>query len=299
MRSPILLLEQQIAGAPFNVAPEKANLCAQHRDDHKIECVLEDEPGFGIRVRPNKDTHHPEIVLPIAALEYLWSFSHYCWVLTQEYASAQRTGASQFDCMGTQRLRGSWSVLEWAKSNLGGTGTAPWPGSGPRPRRDSYSTDDTRVATELFLCAFAWIVHHEIGHIVLKHPLVSTAFSVQEERAADQHATDWLLSGLKRADLRLKKRALGLAVAVLCLQSLEVTSTSCLRNTHPAAHNRIFENTARYQCGNEEVVEAMCTVVLQYLFHETGVAANVNGATFADILGDLLYDIARSKSGSV
>jgi len=43
----------------------------------------------------------------------------------------------------------------------------------------------------------------------------------------------------------------------------------------------------------------MCTVVLQCLFHETGVAANVDGATFADILGDLLYDIARSKGGSV
>lgn len=297
MRSPILLLEQQIAGAAFNVAPEKANVCAQHRDDHRIEFVIEDESGFGIRVRPNTDTQDPEIVLPIAALEYLWAFSHYCWVLTQEYASAQRTGASQFDCKGNQRLRESWSVLEWARSNLEGTGTAPWPKSGPRPKQDSYSADDACVATELFLCALAWIVHHEIGHVVLKHPLVSTAFSVQEEQAADQHATDWLLGGLEPGDPRLKKRALGLAVAVLCLQSLEVTSTSCLRNTHPAAHDRIFANTSRHQCGNEEVVEAMCTVILQYLFHENGIAANVDGATFADIFGDLLYDIARSKSG--
>lgn len=298
MRSPICLLEAQIAGSPFNVAPEKAILCAQRRDDHKIVFVMVDEPKFGIRVRLDADSQTPEIVLPIASLEYLWAFSHYCWVLTQEYAAAQRAGANQFDCVGNQRLRESTLILQWAKANLVSTGTDPWPESGPRPKQDSHSCDDSRVATELFLCAIAWILHHEIAHIVLQHPLLSTAFSEQEEREADRYATEWLLDGLSQSDPKLKKRALGLTVAVLCLQSLEVGTASCLRNTHPAAHDRIFKNTVTYQVGSDQVVEAMCTVVLQYLFHETGIAANVDGETFSDILGDLLYDISRAKSGS-
>jgi len=82
MRSPICLLESKIAGSAFNVAPEKASLCAQRRNDQKIELVMVDEPKFGIRVRLDADSHTHEIVLPIASLEYLWSFSHYCWVLT-------------------------------------------------------------------------------------------------------------------------------------------------------------------------------------------------------------------------
>lgn len=298
MRSPICLIENQIAGAPFNVAPEKSSLCVQRRDDHKIDFVILDEPKFGIRVRLNSETQTPEVVLPVASLEYLWAFSHYTWVLTQEYAAAQRTGARQFDCVGNKRLTESAQILQWAKANLIDSGTAPWPDFGPRPRQDSHSCDDSRVATELFLCAIAWILHHEIAHVALQHPLINTIFSEQEEREADKYATDWLLDGLPQADPRLKKRALGLTVAVLCLQSLEVGSTSCLRNTHPAAYDRIFKNTAAYQVGNEEAVEAMCTVVLQYLFHDTGVSANVDGSTFSEILGDLLYDISRTKLGS-
>jgi len=296
-RSPILLLNDQIVRAPFTVAQEKAGLCAEHRDDHKIECVYVDEPRFGVRVRRRTDCMGHEIVLPIAALEYLWAFSHYSWVLTQEYASAQRTGATEFDCVGNERLRESFAVLEWAKNNLNGSGAEAWPLMGPRPKQDVHSMDDARVATELFLCALGWIIHHEFGHVVLKHPLGINTFSIQQEREADRYATDWLLEGLDQHDPRLKKRALGLAIAVLCLQSLEVES-ACLRNTHPGAHQRIDENTARYKHDDHEVIEATCAVVLQYLFHETGPTANVDGATFSEILADLLFDVARSKDNS-
>ncbi|MEE4130101.1 phage exclusion protein Lit family protein [Pseudomonas viridiflava] len=296
MRSPICHLEFQITGAPFSVAPEKAGQCAKQRDDHKIDFVMVDEPKFGFRVRLEASSQTPEVVLPIASLEYLWAFSHHCWVLTQEYAESQHVGAEQFDCVGNQRLRESAHILEWAKANLTSTGTERWPESGPRPKEYSHSCDDWAVATELFLCAIAWILHHEIAHVVLHHPLINTAFSEQEEREADKHATKWLLDGLPQCDPKLKKRALGIAVAVLCLQSLEVGSGSCLRNTHPAAHDRIFKNTATYQVGNDEVIDAICSVVLQYLFHDTGITANVDGATFSDILGDLLYDISLTKN---
>jgi len=298
MRSPICLLETQIAGAPFNVAPEKSNRCAQNRDDHKIECIMVDEPKFGVRVRLSTKNKTPEIVLPIASLEYLWAFSLYCWVLIQEYATAQRAGESQFDCLGNQRITESADILQWAKSNMLDSGTDPWPESGPRPVQDLHSVDDSRVATELFLCAIAWIMHHEIAHVVLGHPLITTVFSEQEEQEADRFATEWLLDGLPKNDPKLKKRALGLTVAVLCLQSLEVGTTSCLRNTHPAAHDRIFNSTSIYQVGDDEVVQATCTVVLQYLFHDTGITANIDGETFSDILGDILIDISRSKSRS-
>lgn len=292
--SPILLLADQIAGAPFNVAPEKANLCARHRDDHKIECVIVDEPGFGIRIRRNSDSKGHEIVLPIAALEYLWAFSHYTWVLTQEYASAQRTGMTEFDCVGNKRLQDSSAILDWAKQNLNRSGAKEWPVTGPRPKQDVHSVDDARVATELFLCALGWIIHHEFGHVVLNHPLGIEAFSIQQEQEADRYATDWLLDGIYQDDPRLKKRSLGLAVAVLCLQSLEVKLV-CLSNTHPGAHERIFANTSQHVCGDDEVINATCTVVLQYLFHDNGITANVDGTTFSEILGDLLFDVARSK----
>lgn len=295
MRSPICHLKNQIAGAAFNIAPEKEAMCRQHRDQFRISYQLADESKFGIRVRaePNGD---PEIVLPIAALEYLWTFSHYCWVLTQEYAASQCKGESHFDCVGNRRLGESHSLLKWAKSNLVGSGIEPWPIGAPRPRPHPIQHgDDEHVATELFLCSLAWMLHHEMAHIVLKHPYLNTNLSQQEERDADEFATRWLLEGLEHDDPRVKKRSLGLAVAVLCLQSLEVGLTDCLRNTHPAAYDRLFKNTSSFRCGDEEIIEATCTVVLQYLFHDQGVVANIDGNTFSEILGDMLYGIARLK----
>lgn len=296
MRSPICHLENQIAGAPFTSAPEKEALCAEQRDNFRITFAMVDERNFGVRVRVD-DECNPEVVLPVAALEYLWAFSHYCWVLTQEYAKAQKDGASIFDCVGNARLNSSFALLEWAKKNLANSGIEKWPDTAPRPRQSPASyADDEHVASELFLCSLAWMLHHERAHIVLNHPFVNTSLSQEEERAADEFATSWLLDGLQQNDPRLKKRALGIAVSVLCLQSLEVGSVTCLRNTHPAAHDRIFKNISSYTCGNEEVIEATCCVVLQFLFHEEGVAANINGATFSEILGDLLHDISRAKS---
>ena len=298
MRSPIIHLQSQIAGAAFNVAPEKACACKQYRDQYKINLVLVDETRFRVRVRPCVQSQTIEIVLPIASLEYLWAFSHYCWVLTQEYASAQQSGALGFDCLGNNRLRNSNNILQWAQNNLVDTGIDSWPSEGPRPTLDSDNGSDEHVATELFLCAIGWMLHHEIAHVVLKHPLIGTAFMQQEERDADQYATNWLLEGQHPDAPGLKKRVHGITVALLCLQSLEVNDHLCLRNTHPAAYDRISSNFNNIQASNHEIVAAFSSVILQYLFHDTGIAANLEGDSFTEILADLLYDITRSRNCS-
>lgn len=296
MRSPICHLEKQIAAAPFSIAPEKETICEKYKDEFQISFSLVDERLFGIRVRPDEQSNH-EVVLPIAALEYLWAFSHYCWVLTQEYAESQKADGSDFNCIGNKRLKESYDLLEWAKKNLVSTGIEQWPSIGPRPRHSPLSHgDDEHVASELFLCSLAWMLHHEIAHIVLKHPFVNTSLSLIEERQADEFATRWLLSELEENDPRLKKRSIGIAIAVLCLQSLEIDSAICLRNTHPAAYDRIFKNISTYKCGNEDLIEAICAVVIQFMFHGTGISANINGSSFSEILNDLLYDISRLES---
>lgn len=292
MRSPICNIEESISGVAFKIAPEKETECAKNRDEHDISIDLIDDTKFSIRVNLSSNT----IILPIASLEYIWAFALYCWVLTQEYASAQRAGVKEFDCTGNTRLKNSYLLLEWAKKNLLTTGTESWPIDLPMPKKSPENCSDIHVANELFLCSLGWMVHHEIGHIVLHHPPLATNFSEQEEKDADRHATDWLLSDLEENCPMLKKRALGIAVGVLCLQSLEVNTKSCLRNTHPNAHDRIFDCLSKYKVGTEEVVEAFSTVLLQYLFHNEGIKANIDGKSFSSILGDLLFDISRSKN---
>lgn len=177
-----------------------------------------------------------------------------------------------------------------------GSGTAPWPPEGPRPRRDDHDWGDTHVATEIFLCSIAWILHHEIAHVVLRHPLIGTTFAQEEERQADRHATKWLLEGLHPDAAESKKRVIGITVALLCLQSLEVGVRSCLRNTHPAAHARIFDNLDSCHDWSNETAAAFSSVVLQYLFRDEGVMINTEGNSFSEIYGDLLFDISRATN---
>lgn len=292
MRSPICNLERSISGAAFNVAPEKEARCAKIRDEYGITVTLYDDNGFSVKV----DTEKRTIWLPISSLEYLWAFSHYCWVLIQEYSSSQREGTIMFDCMGNTRLQTSFSLLEWAKNNLLTTGIELWPEKLPQPGKNSDLYGDVNVANELFLCSLGWMMHHEIAHIVLNHPPLVTNFSELEEKEADKYATEWLLSGLVVNSPVLKKRAIGVAVGISCLQSLEVNTNSCLRNTHPSAHNRIFDCLSKYKVGNEEAIEAFLVVILQFLFHNEGIQVDIEEKRFSTLLSDILVDISRMKN---
>lgn len=293
MRSPICHLSSAINSSPFNIAPEKKHVLNALIDDNNIIISFVNEPNFKIRVTKIEGDALHKIVLPIASLEYLWAFSHFFWVFTQEYSKAQENNDENFDLAGNDRLRCSDELLTWAKTNLQTTGLEPWPEKYPKPEAYSQGSEDSKVATEIFLCAIAWIIHHEIAHVVLQHPLVTTAFSIQEERQADLHATDWILGDNSHSSPELKKRTLGIVAAVLCIQSLEVNTKASSQNTHPAAYERIHYNTLRSPVGNDELIEALCTVTLQYLFNEKNINVNVDGESFSSILGDLLYDISR------
>lgn len=293
MRSPILHLKSSIQGVPFQIAPENLKKCMEYKDEYNISIELSDDKLFSIRVNLETNT----IILPIASLEYLWAFTLYCWVLYQEYREGQIKGVEEINCVGNKRLQNAYSVLQWAKENMLTSGIEEWPKDLPAPQANPEKESDIHVTNELFLCALGWMLYHEIGHIVLQHPPITTGYSEQEEREADQFSTEWILSKLEINCPMLRKRALGIAVGVLCLQSLEVSGKSCLKNTHPNAHDRIFSCLSKYQVGTEELIEAFSITVLQYLFHDdVNVTIDADENSFGAIWGDLLFEISRSKS---
>lgn len=297
MRSPICKLQDSIAAVAFKIAPEKELECENLRNKHGIEFEITDDLHFDIRVKSDEQEQKSVITLPVSALEYLWAFSFWCWVVIQEYQESQKCGHEMFDPVGNERLKTAHKLISWAKSNLMTTGTDDWPLDLPQPTEDDVDESDTAVARELFLCALGWIVHHEIGHIGLEHSPGDVAYSDQNEKAADTYATDWILDNLEAECPMLKKRSIGVAAATLCLQSFELNDqmAGCLRNTHPDAHVRLYESLTKYQVGTEEVIEAFVVVILQCLFSKTDVQFEVNGAIFSDMFNDVLYQISRRK----
>lgn len=290
MRSPICDLKHSIAGVPFNIAPERETELVALQTKYNLVIELVDRKGFDFEI----DVTTGAISLPISALEYLWACAYTYWVVTQEYAASQHSGMETFDATANTRLQIAARLFEWSANNLHNTGMAPWPQSLPAPALTPKSRSDVQVANELFLSALGWIIHHEIGHIVLGHPRRFVSLSQQQEKDADLHATDWVLSGLERNDPRLQKRALGVAIALLCLQSLEVRSIRSEQGSHPPVHARLGYCLGRHDTGQQEGIEAFTVVILQFLFHEEGIAANIHGESFRAILSDFLFTIDRN-----
>lgn len=294
MTSPIEALREAIHECMMRIAPERDAEIRGLISKHKVAINLIDEASFNIRtdvaVNPGSGTRN--ITVPIQALEYLWAFCHLCWVLYQEYQSAQKAGLEHFDTGSTQRIRNAIAIQHWGVDRISDPCAIQWPEQFLNPALNDV--EDVRVANELFLCALAWVLHHELGHSERGHTIAIAVRGRQEELEADCFASKIILQDLERSDPRLKKRALGVACAVLALQSLEVAEKPKESSGYPGAHERLANALYGYEISEDEVVDAFSVAVLQLLFARSDVEADIDGALFSEILSGMLVEISRA-----
>ena len=291
LRSPILELKNAIAGCAFRIAPERASELAELRDLNNLTITLVDEPGFNIRVR--LPTH--EVIINVAALEFLWASAHAHLILYNEYGLAQRSGSGTFDTGGTERSRKAMKLLAWAGRNISGTGKDQWPVGLPQPVRFPTEKSDGHVTNELFLCALAWIIHHEIAHIRLNHQALATTCSIVEEKDADVAATMWILEK-SAVPQESRKRTFGIAAAILALQGFRSPDKFVSLKTHPSTFERIdYCLTAAKVSENDEVF-AFAAVTMQIQLASLGINLKFKGSTFRKLYSEYLVEVARANN---
>lgn len=291
-RSPVLELENAIAGCAFRIAPERENELAELRDVNNLTIALVDEPGFNIRVRlPER-----EVVMNIAALEFLWASAHAHMILYNEYCRAQRSGSTTFDTGGTDRSRKAMKLLAWAGQNILSNGTDLWPKALPRPTRFPTEKSDGHVTNELFLCALAWIIHHEIAHIRLNHQALVTACSIAEEKDADVAATKWILDKSMVVQ-ESRKRTFGIAAAILALQGFRSSDQFISLKTHPSTFERIDYCLTAAGVPEDDEVFAFAAVTMQIQLACRGIDRRFDGSTFRELYSEYLVEFARANAG--
>lgn len=290
MRSPILVLKDEISRCAFQIAPERADVLAQMEDLDKFSLAFTDDKNFSIRV--NTQTH--EAKLPIAALEFLWCCANVFYVFYQEYVKAQRSGASTLDLARDPRMVLAIDGLNWSLDNLTSSGVELWPENVPMPAANPAYASDVHVANELFLCAIAWIIHHEIAHVRLKHGAAYSTDVIQQEKEADLWATDWILS-LADPPLEFKKRTLGIAAAILALQFADnrPNGPDAYPRTHPRSVERLDYCFDRMGVSNDDLVYAFATALLQLYLAARGVSATLSGTSIRDIQSGFMVALAR------
>ena len=288
MTSPILLLKEAIASAAFQIAPEKSNDLASEVDLSKLTLEFTSDPKFKIQVLLVSQV----VKLPLPALEYLWCCAYVYWVFYQVTLQAQANNACQVDQASDLRSCTAIDLLNWSRQNMETPGITPWPGGMPRPDIQYEYASDVHVANELFLCAAAWIIHHEIAHIRLNHGNFQISSEVQLERDADNCATDWLISQ-SSIKLETQKRQLGIVTALLAIQYLDrPADVDTSADSHPPAVERIHYSIDRAGISDDSVVCAFTMTALQFHLAQFAIQAPLDGESFREILSGYLAAFA-------
>ncbi|WP_186214555.1 phage exclusion protein Lit family protein [Burkholderia gladioli] len=289
--SPIALLSDAIAASPFNMAPEKAAALKADLKLDTFELVLSDDPGFSIRVNISTKA----ATLPVFALEYMWCFSLMILALSDEYAAAQRRGDRTFNCLESPRVSEAMELLNWAYARMNRGDRSPWPQGSLQPVSAPAHGSVVHAANEVFLCALAWIIHHEIAHVRLEHG-IETTYSTQQENQADAEATNWIFSA-ELSDAVLTKRQLGMAVALLAIQFLEAPRGNDSKiESHPPTVERIHRCFEIARVPLDGIVRAATAVAVQLQLANLGIEGVLDGDSWDDIMtGNLIAFVTAGR----
>jgi hypothetical protein len=181
--SPVGWLLPYLAASPFCAAPERADELRQLGHDHHVRIHFDPTPSRTADV--NLDTGEIRFGLPFA--ERLWALSYAYSDLIRLW-QVHGPGAILDIPEPSQRLL-AWEF--YAEK----TGTAePLPSGVPVPAPDEPAGSDGYAATEWFLISAAWVLLHEIGHLVCGHrPADPPIRWVAREYEADDWAAHWML----------------------------------------------------------------------------------------------------------
>jgi len=235
--SPIADLFKEIAASPFALAPERAAELHEIRKERQIRIQFDDgvlrDKNF--RVDPQRGS----IRVGLHALERLWAGCHAHWQLAKATERYVKHG-TPIEFTEDLSLQTALNTLTWAHAE---DAEDEWPCGLPRPAMADQRRGPESEATEFFLVAAGWSLLHEIGHVVYRHPTVSTpADSRRQERQADEWATKWVLSRWRDHSEDVKvfgKRAVGVTLALCDIAFLEAYGRTAGGTTHPDPAQRL------------------------------------------------------------
>lgn len=289
-------LDSDLINSVATIAPEKIDDLEDFRIQHDPCAMFTDDEKFSFRV----NTESKEIKLPTVALEYLWCACYAFYVLYQEYNTAHKKNAIQFDANGTERSREAMSLYMWGIEQLGENPSEEWPPHLPAPIANvTDPNSDIRVANELYLCSASWIIHHEFAHIYCGHKNdpVNDEESRAEEREADESATRWILEGVSDEAI-LKKRGLGVVIAALVMTTQDILAGEFKETTHPISFQRLYDILENYFEEPDHLVYAFTVVICHINMTVAGMSIEIDDEqTWKENLETCLVQFSRLKNG--
>ena len=233
--SPLIPFIENILDSLQNVAPEKQADLIRLLSQHRPKVKLNYSRGFFFAADPGTK----RIEMSLQGLEFLWAAAYMFYVVYNACARSSKKGEGYLTFDQDKGCQVALLLYKWASDNLNAPAATPWPKTLPCPSKGMAVESNEYVVTELFLCAAAWILHHELAHIRLGH-VDGLAISIPQEKVADEEATRWILQDCPKG-APCEKRALGIAIAILVLTSLDYTRGTFESASHPRSYQRLFD----------------------------------------------------------
>jgi hypothetical protein len=245
------------------VVPEKAR---------QLAALLAD---IGVTFQIDKDVEKIEfrsfskekvIVAGTKCLARLWIHAFaYFTIFTDMVALKERDPEATLDFRSSDRLRAAAVLLKWAVkadvqvalTNYNGASSAML--SFPSELEAVFSQEQfaeyKRIADNHAFAALAFILHHELAHIRLGHTAEQGLLSLEQEKAADRMAAEWLLDSPGLSSRASLERQLGITIALGWLASLTVY-VGHSSTTHPPAWDRLYQFLEQYIGDDHNIVWA-------------------------------------------
>ncbi|MEX2281224.1 MAG: phage exclusion protein Lit family protein [Gemmatimonadota bacterium] len=260
--SPVVPFLNAIAGSLVNVAPEKGAAIQEELVKLKVRLVVDQSTDslFKARLRDGR----PDICCSVYGAEVLWAaaFGYIAVHRRLKEFGGSTIVFAEIDC--TAHLP---ELLSFAfDRRYGQQDERPWPVQLPRPEayESPQEINDVNLSTELWLCAVAWILHHEVTHVRLGH-LQKGDYELRDEVAADEGATNWLLEGVTDPGIALK-RSLGIAIAVVANAAFALHRNirgSIGSRTHPPAGERILRAMSHTSLADDHQAQELAAVAVK------------------------------------
>jgi len=262
------LLLQHFYSALERIAPNKADDLRKILDKHKLRVEIEDtnEP-FRFHVFPDLQ----KIGVGNGALRRLWATA--CGYAYRYQPIADAKQQQEFDLKSNDRMQAASMLLKWtieAECDIAWARKAgepipqiDWPSDLPWPTQDPEPASGQDVADELFSCAFAFFLCHELAHIWLGHKLSENAGKMRRfEDEADMAAAEWMLGGLDQNDKTFRKLALGVALALGWFASVTVFVPD-EQVFHSSSCERLYRVIDRFATDKNHKVWSFIRIILR------------------------------------
>lgn len=268
MRSPIrFLMMHNLGNSVFTIAPEREVEADRTLDN--FDLIFTGQRRWEVYADPATR----EIFVSRGAVELIWcaSLAHFLFY-TRAVQGKRFDKPGEIDLRADARIRDALDLLHWSlECHLKGDESDNWPTNLPRPLESPIKESDENVADELCLVSCAYLLHHELAHLRLRHSAgVSDELSLSQEKEADIEAAQWILDGIDAEDPRFVKRMLGIVQAFLLTTAYGLYGGNLGGKSHPFSHDRLYTLLNRFVGNASHVTKGMAFAVLDLHFQNSG-----------------------------